>query len=149
MFNNVFSVAIYNHIVRIWEVEFKQDQGLLVFVSIIPLSHNNIWNHSRLVRLWVNAIHRELNNFTMSQVQELVEGPKRHNVIETKWTFWNKQNEARLHKWKDWTFGKPMHPWQGLRAQESCCHRHALTTSSCMKQMWRVHFKWTDQWNSI
>jgi hypothetical protein len=33
---------------------------------------------------WVNAKHEELNNFTRSQVWELVEGPKDHNVIRTK-----------------------------------------------------------------
>jgi hypothetical protein len=53
---------------------------------------------------WVNAMHEELNNFTRNQVWELVESPKDHNVIGTKWVFWNKQdqdgivvrNEARL-----------------------------------------------------
>ena len=33
---------------------------------------------------WVNAMHEELNNFTRNQVWELVERPKRHNVIGTK-----------------------------------------------------------------
>jgi hypothetical protein len=36
---------------------------------------------------WVNAIHEELNNFTRNQVCKLVERPKDHNVIETKWFF--------------------------------------------------------------
>ena len=36
---------------------------------------------------WVNAIHEELNNFTRNQVWELVERPKDHNVIGTKWVF--------------------------------------------------------------
>ena len=31
---------------------------------------------------WVNAMHEELNNFTINQVWELVERPKNHNVIE-------------------------------------------------------------------
>jgi hypothetical protein len=32
-------------------------------------------------------MHEELNNFTKNQVWELVERPKGHNVIETKWVF--------------------------------------------------------------
>ena len=42
---------------------------------------------------WVNAMHEELNNFTRNQVWELVERPKDHNVIGTKWVFWNKQDQ--------------------------------------------------------
>ena len=41
---------------------------------------------------WVNAMHEELNNFTRNQVWELVERPKDHNVIGTKWVFRNKQD---------------------------------------------------------
>ena len=36
---------------------------------------------------WVNDMHKELNNFTRNQVWELVERPKGHNVIRTKWGF--------------------------------------------------------------
>jgi hypothetical protein len=36
---------------------------------------------------WVNAMHEELNNFKRNQVCELVERPKTHNVIGTKWVF--------------------------------------------------------------
>ena len=36
---------------------------------------------------WVNAMHDEINNFTRNQVRELVEKPKDHNVIGTKWVF--------------------------------------------------------------
>ena len=42
---------------------------------------------------WVNAIHEELNNFTRNQVWELVDRPKEHNVIRTKWVFRNKQDQ--------------------------------------------------------
>ena len=42
---------------------------------------------------WVNAMHEELNNFTRNQVWELVERPKGHNVIGTKWVFRNKQDQ--------------------------------------------------------
>ena len=42
---------------------------------------------------WVNAMHEELNNFTRNQVWELVEWPKDHNVIGTKWVFCNKQDQ--------------------------------------------------------
>ena len=41
---------------------------------------------------WDNAMHKELNNFTRNQVWELVERPKNHNMIGTKWVFWNKQD---------------------------------------------------------
>ena len=34
---------------------------------------------------WANAMHEEFNNFTRNQVWELVERPKGHNVIGTKW----------------------------------------------------------------
>ena len=34
---------------------------------------------------WVNALHEELNNLTRNQVWELVERPKNHNMIGTKW----------------------------------------------------------------
>jgi hypothetical protein len=33
---------------------------------------------------WVNAMHKELNNFKRNQVWELVERPNGHNMIETK-----------------------------------------------------------------
>ena len=39
---------------------------------------------------WVNAMHEELNNITRNQVCELVERPKNHNVIGTKWVYRNK-----------------------------------------------------------
>ena len=42
---------------------------------------------------WVNAMHEELNNFIRNQVWELVERPKGHNVIGTKWVFRNKQDQ--------------------------------------------------------
>jgi hypothetical protein len=45
---------------------------------------------------WVNAMHEELNNFTCNEVWELVERPKNHNVIGTKWVFRNKHNEDGL-----------------------------------------------------
>jgi hypothetical protein len=45
---------------------------------------------------WVNAMHEELNNFTRNQVWELVERPKGHNVIGTKWVFQNKQHQDEI-----------------------------------------------------
>ena len=42
---------------------------------------------------WVNAMHEELNNFTRNHVWDLVERPKDHNVIGTKWVFRNKQDQ--------------------------------------------------------
>ena len=47
-------------------------------------------------------MHEELNNFNRNDVWELVERPRDHNVIGTKWVFRNKQdgivvrNKARL-----------------------------------------------------
>ena len=45
---------------------------------------------------WVNAIHEKLNNFTRNQVWELVERPKNHNVIRTKWVYRNKQDQNEI-----------------------------------------------------
>jgi hypothetical protein len=45
---------------------------------------------------WVNAMHEELNNFIRNKVWELVERPKNHNVIATKWVFRNKQDQDRI-----------------------------------------------------
>jgi hypothetical protein len=42
---------------------------------------------------WVNAMHEELNNFTKNQVWNLVERPKNHNMIRTKWVYRNKQDQ--------------------------------------------------------
>jgi hypothetical protein len=42
---------------------------------------------------WINAMHEELNNFKRNQVWELVERPKDHNVIGTKWVFQNKKDQ--------------------------------------------------------
>jgi hypothetical protein len=42
---------------------------------------------------WVNAMHKELNNFIRNKVWELVERPKDHNMIRTKWVFLNKQDQ--------------------------------------------------------
>ena len=42
----------------------------------------------------MNAMHEELQNFERNQVWTLVENPdEKHNVIGTKWVFWNKQGE--------------------------------------------------------
>jgi hypothetical protein len=38
-------------------------------------------------------MQEELNNFTRNKVWELVERPKNHNVIGTKWVYRNKENE--------------------------------------------------------
>jgi hypothetical protein len=42
---------------------------------------------------WDISIQEELNNFTRNEVWELVERPKNHNIIGTKWVFRNKENE--------------------------------------------------------
>jgi hypothetical protein len=38
-------------------------------------------------------LHGELNNFKRNKVWELVERPKGHNMIGTKWVFRNKQDQ--------------------------------------------------------
>jgi hypothetical protein len=45
---------------------------------------------------WMNAMHEELNNFARNKVWTLVERPRDHNVIGTKWVFRNKQDENGL-----------------------------------------------------
>nr|ABB46643.2 retrotransposon protein, putative, Ty1-copia subclass [Oryza sativa Japonica Group] len=45
---------------------------------------------------WMNAMHEELNNFARNKVWTLVERPRDHNVIGTKWVFRNKQDEIGL-----------------------------------------------------
>nr|AAO23081.1 putative copia-type retrotransposon protein [Oryza sativa Japonica Group]ABF96850.1 retrotransposon protein, putative, Ty1-copia subclass [Oryza sativa Japonica Group] len=44
----------------------------------------------------MNAMHEELNNFARNKVWTLVERPRDHNVIGTKWIFKNKQDENGL-----------------------------------------------------
>jgi hypothetical protein len=41
-------------------------------------------------------MHEELNNFKRNQVRELIERPKNHNMIGTKWVFRNKQDQDRI-----------------------------------------------------
>jgi hypothetical protein len=70
---------------------------------------------------WVISMQEELNNFTRNEVWELVERPKNHNVIGTKWVFRKRENEdgivvknkSRLVaqgyiKWRDWILMKPL-----------------------------------------
>nr|AAK50132.1 putative gag-pol polyprotein [Oryza sativa Japonica Group] len=45
---------------------------------------------------WMNAMHEELNNFARNKVWTLIERPRDHNVIGTKWIFRNKQDENGL-----------------------------------------------------
>nr|ABF96928.1 retrotransposon protein, putative, Ty1-copia subclass [Oryza sativa Japonica Group] len=45
---------------------------------------------------WMNAMHEELNNFARNKVWTLVERPRGHNVIGTKWVYRNKQDENGL-----------------------------------------------------
>ena len=65
---------------EVYDVEFDETKG-----SQVECYHNKAY--------WVNAMHEELNNFTRNQVWELVERPKGHNVIGTKWVFRNKQDQ--------------------------------------------------------
>jgi hypothetical protein len=75
---------------------FKLDLVLLLFCE-----HYSFLSYDEPTRIeealddldWVNAMHEELNNFALNEVWELVKRPSDHNVIGTKWIFWNKQDE--------------------------------------------------------
>lgn len=41
-------------------------------------------------------MHEELSNFARNDVWTLVERPKEHNVISTKWVIRNKHDESRV-----------------------------------------------------
>nr|AAK92681.1 putative gag-pol polyprotein [Oryza sativa Japonica Group]AAO37839.1 putative retrotransposon protein [Oryza sativa Japonica Group]ABF97098.1 retrotransposon protein, putative, Ty1-copia subclass [Oryza sativa Japonica Group] len=45
---------------------------------------------------WINAMHEELSNFVRNKVWTLVERPRDHNAIGTKWVFRSKQDENGL-----------------------------------------------------
>jgi hypothetical protein len=49
--------------------------------------------HALFDSRWVNAMHKELENFERNQVWILVEPPRDVNVTGTKWVFKNKQGE--------------------------------------------------------
>jgi hypothetical protein len=100
---------------------------------------------------WVNAMHEELNNFTCNEVWELVERPKNHNVIGTKWVFRNKHNEdglvirnkARLvaqgyTQVEYWILVRHSHPWQDWKPFEFFSPMLVLIISSSTKWMLRA-----------
>jgi hypothetical protein len=64
--------------------------------SFVSCIESNCVDEALLDVDWANAMHEELNNFTRNEVRELVERPKNHNVIGTKWVFQNKHNEDGL-----------------------------------------------------
>ena len=95
---------------------------------------------------WVNTMHEELNNFTRNQVWELVERPKGHNVIGTKWVFFNKQDQdgivvgTKQDKWfkdtlklKVLTLEKHIPRLLDWKQLESCYPMLVPTTSSSIK----------------
>ena len=95
---------------------------------------------------WVNVVHEELNNFTRNQVWKLVERPNDHNVIGTKWVFWNKQDQDRIvirNKAKlvaqgytqveGLNFGETYAPVARLEAIRILLAYAYATTSSCTK----------------
>ena len=97
---------------------------------------------------WVNVVHEELNYFTRNQVWELVERPKGHNMIGTKWVYRNKQdqdgivvrNKARLvaqgyTQVENLDFGEIYAPVARLEAI-----RILLAYACAHKWMLRVHF---------
>jgi hypothetical protein len=75
---------------------FKLNLALLHFVNIILFVSFHEPKHVDEALDdpdWVISMQEELNNFTRNQVWELVERPKNHNVIGTKWVYHNKENE--------------------------------------------------------
>jgi hypothetical protein len=87
----------------------------------------------------VNAIHKELNNFTRNQVWTLEEHPKGVRVIGTKWVFRNKQddqgvvvrNKVRLvakgfSQVEGLDFGETFAPVARLEAIVSFLHMHRI-----------------------
>ena len=102
---------------------------------------------------WMNVMHEELNNFTKNQVWELVERPKGHNVIGTKWVYRNKQdqdgievrNKARLvaqgyTQVEGLDFGETYALVARLEVIRILLAMLVPTTSSSIKWMSRVHF---------
>ena len=100
---------------------------------------------------WVIAMHEELNNFTRYQVCELVERPRDHNVIETRWAFRNKQdqdgivvrNKARLvaqgyTQVEGLDFGETYAPFARLEvsAQKMCqCAGHTASQKDLLRMI--------------
>ena len=102
---------------------------------------------------WVNAMHEELNNFTRNQVWKLVERPKNHNVIGTKWVYKNKQdqdgivvrNKARLvaqgyTQVEGLDFGETYAPVARLKAIRILLGYACAHNINSIKWMSRVHF---------
>ena len=65
-------------------IEPKKIDKALLNVDLVNAMHEELNNFT---------IHEELNNFIRNQVWELVERPKYHNVIGTKWIFQNKKDQ--------------------------------------------------------
>jgi hypothetical protein len=61
-----------------------------LFVALFE--HRDV-GHALSDSSWVNAMHKELENFERNQVWTLVDPPRDVNVIGTKWVFKNKQGE--------------------------------------------------------
>jgi hypothetical protein len=59
----------------------------------VALFEPRVVEHALSNSSWVNAMHKELENFERNQVWTLVDPPRDVNVIGTKWVFKNKQGE--------------------------------------------------------
>src|SRR4051812_11251686 len=98
---------------------------------------------------WLEAMHKEINNFERNKVWKLVGKPKDcRNVIGTKWIFKNKQDEHGIivrnkdrlvaqgfSKLKALTMERHMHPWLALSPFVSFLLMRHIITSSCNKWM--------------
>ena len=97
---------------------------------------------------WLEAMHKELNNFERNKVWKLVEKPTDcRNIIGTKWIFKNKQdehgiivrNKARLvaqgfSQIEGVDYGETYAPVAHLSPSRSLLMRHIITLScnNCM-----------------
>ena len=100
-------------------------------------------------------MHEELNNFIRNQVWELVERPKNHNVIGTKWVYRNKQDQDEIvvrnkvrfvaqgyTQVEGLDFGETYAPVARLEAIRILLPMLVPTTSNSIKWMSRVHSQW-------
>ena len=76
-----------------WATQLANFCGHFAFVSISePTKVDEAFKESE----WIQTMQEELHQFELNNVWELVKrpGPRKHNIIGTKWIFHNKQDES-------------------------------------------------------